>query len=516
MTVNGSPAGFTRKGQELTITPASGLRRNRDFTARIVYSGHVNNVRDPDHARDGWIPTEDGAYVVNEPQGTPSWLPVNDSLKDFATWDFTVTVPKGRTVVANGTLVSKTDSGDRTTWRWRETSPMVSYLATVTNGFFEVRTRTLANGLPEFNAVDPQTRFYGEKTPRPQDAWANLAVQPEAISFLSGLYGQYPFESVGGIVDWAPNVFFALETQTKPNYDVLPDELTIVHELAHQWFGDALVLDHWSDMWLNEGFATWSEWIWTERHGGQTAQQRFDQLYAIAGGLEARPGPLVPGARRAARAGRPVRHAGVRPRGDHAPGAAPEGRRHDLLQHPAHLVRREPLLERDDRGVHRHGRARERPAARPASSTRGCSRRAARPPGSGRLRGPPPDTHHTPSRNSLANQLVSQGIPVRGVTCVECRTVKKPTLYRCCKRRRWPGARRRGGAGRRAGAPGAARGRACGLAARASRRAPLSAEAAQLGPPGPGRGGGRAILGGTWRPAPSESRRALPRCSRAA
>ena len=77
---------------------------------------------------------------------------------------------------------------------------------------------------------------------------------------------------MGGIVDWAPNVFFALETQTKPNYDVLPDELTIVHELAHQWFGDALVLDHWSDMWLNEGFATWSEWIWTERHGGQTAQ----------------------------------------------------------------------------------------------------------------------------------------------------------------------------------------------------------------------------------------------------
>jgi aminopeptidase N len=281
VTVNGSASTFTRKGQELTITPASGLRRNRDFTARIVYSGHVNNVRDPDHARDGWIPTEDGAYVVNEPQGTPSWLPVNDSLKDFATWEFSVTVPKGRTVVANGLLVSKTDSGDGTTWRWRETSPMVSYLATVTNGFFEVRTRTLANGLPEFNAVDPQTRFYGEKTPRPEDAWANLAVQPEAVDFLSGLYGTYPFESVGGIVDWAPNVFFALETQTKPNYDVLPDELTIVHELAHQWFGDALVLDHWSDMWLNEGFATWSEWIWTERHGGQTAQARFNQLYAV-------------------------------------------------------------------------------------------------------------------------------------------------------------------------------------------------------------------------------------------
>jgi len=281
VTVNGAAAQFTRKDQELTVTPASGLRRNRDFTARVVYSGHVNNVRDPDHARDGWIPTEDGAYVANEPQGVPSWLPVNDSLKDFATWDFTVTVPKGRTVMANGVLVSKTDSGDKTTWHWRENSPMVSYLATVTNGFFELRTSTLANGIPRYDAVDPQTRFYGEKTPRPQDAWDNLAVEPEAVDFLTNLYGPYPFEAVGGVVDWAPNVFFALETQTKPLYDVLPDQLTIVHELAHQWFGDALVLDHWSDMWLNEGFATWSEWIWTERHGGQTAQQRFNQLYAI-------------------------------------------------------------------------------------------------------------------------------------------------------------------------------------------------------------------------------------------
>ena len=281
VTVNGSTASFTRKDQELTVRPAIGLPRTADFTVRIVYGGHVNNVRDPDHARDGWIPTEDGAFVVSEPQGTPSWLPVNDSLKDFATWDFTVTVPKGRTVMANGVLVSHTDSATRSTWHWREDSPMVPYLATVTNGFFELRTRTLASGLPEYNAVDPQTRFYGEKTPRPDDAWESLTVNEEAIDFLSDVYGPYAFESVGGIVDWAPNVFFALETQTKPNYDVLPDKVLIVHELAHQWFGDTLVLDHWSDMWLNEGFATWSEWIWNERHGVQSAQDRFDELYAV-------------------------------------------------------------------------------------------------------------------------------------------------------------------------------------------------------------------------------------------
>jgi aminopeptidase N len=287
LTVNATAASFARKGQELTVTPASGLRKGRDFTVRVLYAGRAKYILDPDDAKDGWIPTNDGAFVVNEPQGAPTWFPVNDSLRDFATFDFTVTVPKGRTAMSNGTLVSKTDRGDKTTWHWRESKPMVPYLTTVTNGFFELRTRTLPNGLPEYNAVDPQTREFGEKTPTPELAWSRLAVQPEAVNFLSNLYGPYPFESVGAIVDWAPNVFYALESQTKPNYDVLPDELTIVHELAHQWFGDALVLERWPDMWLNEGFATWSEWIWTERHGGQTAQQRFDELYATPEDSEA-------------------------------------------------------------------------------------------------------------------------------------------------------------------------------------------------------------------------------------
>jgi aminopeptidase N len=281
VTVNGSAASFTHKGQELTITPAAGIRRNRDFTVRVVYAGHVNYVLDPDQSKDGWIPTDDGAFVVNEPQGAPTWIPVNDSLKDFATWDFTVTVPKGRTALGNGTLVSKTDNASTTTWRWREDKPMVPYLTTVTNGIFETRFRTLLNGLPEYNAVDPQTRARGDKDPNPDLAWTRLALQPQALDFLIGLYGQYPFESVGAIIDWAPHVFYSLESQTKPNYWRIPDEDTLVHELAHQWFGDAVVLERWPDMWLNEGFATWSEWIWNEKMHGVPAQDRFDALYDI-------------------------------------------------------------------------------------------------------------------------------------------------------------------------------------------------------------------------------------------
>ena len=111
MTVNGSSASFSRKGQELTITPSAGLRRNRDFTVRVVYAGHANYVLDPDKSKDGWIPTDDGAFVVNEPQGSPTWFPANDTPKDFATYDFAITVPEGRTALANGTFVSQTDNG---------------------------------------------------------------------------------------------------------------------------------------------------------------------------------------------------------------------------------------------------------------------------------------------------------------------------------------------------------------------------------------------------------------------
>jgi aminopeptidase N len=281
VTVNGAAASFTRKGQELTIAPAQGIRDNRTFTVRVLYGGHVNYVNDPDHSHDGWIPTDDGAFVVNEPQGAPTWFPVNDSLRDFATFDFEVTVPSGRTVMSNGELVSHTDNGTTATWHWHESKPMVPYLSTVTNGVFERRFDTVLNGLPEYNAVDPQTRRFGQKDPNPQLAWDRLEnVQEPALRLFSQIYGPYPFESVGAIVDWAPNVFFSLESQTKPNYWHVPTELTIVHELAHQWFGDALVLDHWSDMWLNEGFATWSEWIFEERGGARTAHQQFADLYA--------------------------------------------------------------------------------------------------------------------------------------------------------------------------------------------------------------------------------------------
>jgi aminopeptidase N len=283
VTVNGRRASFTREGEhELVISPRPKLKAGRSFVVTVRYEGVVEPVVDPDESIEGWVPTDDGAFVVNEPQGSPGWYPANDTPKDKATYDFAISVPRGREALANGKLVAKFDHGSETTWVWRARDPMAPYLATASNGEFETRFGRLPNGLPEYNAVDPQTRPGGPTTPPdPQLAWDRLAVQPGAVALFEELYGEYPFEAIGAIVDWAPNVFYALESQTKPNYWRVPSVSTIVHEIAHQWFGNAVTLAEWPDIWLNEGFATWSEWIYSERTGGTTAQEEFDALYAL-------------------------------------------------------------------------------------------------------------------------------------------------------------------------------------------------------------------------------------------
>ncbi|MET0761780.1 MAG: M1 family metallopeptidase [Thermoleophilaceae bacterium] len=281
VTVNASSGSFTHEGQELSITPRHRLRKGSWFVVGVRYAGEPQPIVDPDGASEGWIPTDDGAFVVNEPVGSPGWYPVNDTPRDKATFDFAVTVPAGITVMANGVLRSRRDRRGRTTWRWLGRSPMAPYLATATNGRFETRFGRLPNGLRQYDAVDPNTRERIADPPNPGLAWERLATEPEIVQFFSDLIGRYPFESVGGIVDWAPDVGYALESQTRPNYERIPDTLTAVHELAHQWFGNAVTLAVWPDIWLNEGFATWSEWIYEERHGGPPAQDRFEELYAI-------------------------------------------------------------------------------------------------------------------------------------------------------------------------------------------------------------------------------------------
>ncbi len=102
----------------------------------MEYSGKPKAIKDPDKSIEGWVPTDDGAYVVNEPQGSPGWYPVNDSPRDKATFEFAITVPAGHEAFANGELVSSRHGGWQDPWRWADSAPMAPYLATATNGDF--------------------------------------------------------------------------------------------------------------------------------------------------------------------------------------------------------------------------------------------------------------------------------------------------------------------------------------------------------------------------------------------
>ncbi len=268
--VNRSSATFSHQGQEVSVTPAAGLPTGQTFVVLVRYDGSPTHVVDPDGSMDGWIVTSDGAYVAGAPQGAMTWFPGNHDLRDKATHTFRVTVPDGTTAVGNGALASTSSAGGQTTFVWRSTEPMTDYLATTTIGRFNLTTTQTALG-PNYIAVDPATNT------SPSNA---VFQTPDIVAWLSTVFGPYPFSVTGGIVDNAGFVGYALETQTKPIYPLAPFTQLVVHELAHQWYGDSVTPISWKDVWLNEGFATYAEWLWNERTSGNSVQAQFDAQYA--------------------------------------------------------------------------------------------------------------------------------------------------------------------------------------------------------------------------------------------
>ncbi|GAA3491939.1 M1 family metallopeptidase [Streptomyces cremeus] len=271
--VNGRRADFGRRGDDLRITPRHRLEKGDRFTVEVVYGGVPEPLSGPivfgsDY---GWMKTGDGVFVACEPNAASTWFPGSDHPSDKATFDIRIKAPKGLTGVSNGRLVSTTTQGDRTTHHWRTDKPMATYLATATIGRFDVQRGVTPGGTPIYVAVDPVL-----KDSNSVDVYGLTA---EITDHWSTLFGPYPFEETGAIVDDMPQAGFSLETQTKPVYSAVRSESTIAHELAHQWFGDSVSPEEWDDIWLNEGFATYSQWLWEEHKGRGTAHDLMRASY---------------------------------------------------------------------------------------------------------------------------------------------------------------------------------------------------------------------------------------------
>lgn len=282
ITVEGRPATWARNGGELTVTPRRGLRDRTRFTTVVTYDGVPQRIEDV-FGVSGFFHTDDGALVVGQPDVAATWFPANDHPLDTASFDFRITAPAGLQVLANGELRGSRTRGDTTTWSWRAREPMAPYLAMMAIGDFQVDAYRVA-GIRYWDAIDPNL------APEVQEvARGSLARQPEIVDFLESLFGRYPFSSSGGILDDEPDLFFALETQTRPIYseyffdDPRNGDSVVVHELAHQWVGDDVALAGWQHIWLNEGFAQYAEWLWSEREGLETAQELFDAYVGLFG-----------------------------------------------------------------------------------------------------------------------------------------------------------------------------------------------------------------------------------------
>ena len=276
-------AEFTRTGHELTVRPGRLLAEGTAFTASVLYTGWPMPVDDPGvpFTELGWHQQDGVIYTASQPSGSMTWFPSNNHPTDKATFRIEIGVPEGLVAASNGRLVEETTRNGRSTFVWRMDDPMATYLAAVYIGEFErIEHGPLYEG-------GPLLRDYVPRDSRPEVANA-LTVTADVIAFLEELLGPYPFDAYGTIVMPFP-LGFALENQTLSIHG--PSTIgpgIIAHEVAHQWLGNSVSVDDWSEIWLNEGFATYLHLMFEAEHYGEDLNAIMQNVHA---GLAASDGP---------------------------------------------------------------------------------------------------------------------------------------------------------------------------------------------------------------------------------
>ena len=259
LTVDGQSAQFTRDRGKLIISLPEPLSEGQTFTIFVDYQGA------PIQTGSAYVPfvhhlglqfLPENIFAVNEPDGAHYWFPSNDHPLDKATFQFEITVPAGLEAISNGILTREESTPDSTTYYWEHESPLAAYLATVVVGNYEYTETTSPNGIPLGYYY-----FADVRDPFQQAA----SVTGEAIDWMSEQFGAYPFERFGFVT--TRTIRASLETQSMVilSENMLNEE-TVIHELAHQWFGDWVSMDSWANMWHNEGFAVYVSLMWQTRN----------------------------------------------------------------------------------------------------------------------------------------------------------------------------------------------------------------------------------------------------------
>lgn len=264
---------FTHRSRKLTITMANELPAGGAMTIVVKYAGNPRPIRGP-WGEVGWEELTDGALVASQPNGAASWYPCDDHPISKAAYGITITTDSPFLGVANGVLQRKRTKAAQTTWVYEQVEPMASYLATIAIG--QYTRKTLATKPVPIQAVlPPRLR---------RNLEVDFAKQVQMMTAFREMFGPYPFPEYSVVIT-DDELEIPIEAQGMSIFGANhcdgtgSSERLIAHELAHQWFGNSLTLSRWKDIWLHEGFACYSEWLWSEHSGGMSTEAHARKYY---------------------------------------------------------------------------------------------------------------------------------------------------------------------------------------------------------------------------------------------
>ena len=288
--VDGRPAHFTWADEEIVITPKRPLKDHEKFAVRVTYTAHP--FTPVDTLPFGFFTVNGGSVTAGQPDVGHDFYPVNDHPADKASYDIRFDVPEGTTAVGNGDLVFRRSSGGRTYSEYFMREPMASELIQLAVGAFDVTDRGHVRGVHVRDVSSTTSTAVVEPA---------LARTPDHLRWMIDRVGRYPFNAYG-VLAADQRFVYALETQTlslHPSLLFTPPrppsnyEPVMVHELAHQWFGDSVAPVRWQDVWLNEGHADYYEKAYASEFFGFDTIGYWREEYRMANQLRAQYGPVA-------------------------------------------------------------------------------------------------------------------------------------------------------------------------------------------------------------------------------